>query len=153
MKIQTQLTVRERFHNPWVYEDRDQKVKVLLVDDHQLMHGVLKKIVNAENDLTVIAEAFDGEEAIKLAQETSPDIIIMDVNMPRKNGIEATKEIMSRMPSLRIIGLSLHDHEDVIKSMLTAGASAYLTKDQAFKTLCSTIRREAKLMRSSGVQL
>lgn len=129
-------------------EERDQKVKVLLVDDHQMIHEGLKKIVDAENDLVVIAEAFDGEEAIKLAQETSPDIIVMDVNMPVMNGIEATKEIMLRMPALRIIGLSLNNHENTVKSMLSAGASAYLTKNEAFETLCPTIRREARKVKN-----
>src|SRR5699024_9781231 len=101
--------------------------------------------VNEQEDLTVIGEASNGKEAIKLAAETAPDIVVMDVNMPDMNGIEATQKIMSNDPNLRIIGLSLHNHGNVTESMLQAGASAYLSKNEAFETLCATIRSEAAL--------
>lgn len=121
------------------------KIKVLLADDHKLVRQGLKKIINAENDMTVVAEAADGEEAIKETRKVVPDIILMDVNMPVKNGIEATQEIMKEMSQVRVVGLSLHDDEKVTKSMREAGASAYLTKNEAFKTLCATIRSEASV--------
>lgn len=122
----------------------DQKIKVLLADDHKMMREGLRKIVEEEDDLVVVAEAADGQEAIKLAEDTSPDIIVMDVNMPVMDGITATKELTtSRTGQQRIIGLSLHDHDKVIKSMRDAGASAYLSKNEAFETLCATIRSEA----------
>lgn len=120
-------------------------IKVMLVDDHQMVLKGLKKIVDAEDDLTVVAEASDGEEAVRLARENSLDIIVMDVNMPRKDGIEATQEIKSIMPEICVVGLSLHDDKEVVDSMRNAGATAYLTKSEAFETLCATIRSEAKL--------
>lgn len=119
------------------------KIKVLLADDHKMMREGLKKIVEEEEDLEVVGEASNGEEAVELARETSPDIIVMDVNMPVMDGITATQEITSAMPGQRVIGLSLHDHERVIESMRSAGAIAYLTKNEAFETLCATIRSEA----------
>lgn len=120
-----------------------RKIKVLLADDHQMMRKGLKKIVDAEDDLVVIGEASNGEEAIGLARETMPDIIVMDVNMPVMDGIDATKRISSIMPRVSIIGLSLHNHQEVIDSMRHAGASAYLSKNEAFETLTATIRSEA----------
>lgn len=123
------------------------KIKVLLVDDHKMMREGLRKLIEEEDDLTVIAEASDGKEGIKLARETSPDVIVMDVNMPGINGIEATREITGHAPDMRIIGLSLQEEESVARAMRNAGASAYLTKSEVFETLCATIRSEAATAR------
>lgn len=120
-------------------------IHILLVDDHDMMRKGLKKIIDAEEDMQVVGEAVDGEEAVSMAKETSPDIIVMDINMPRMNGIEATTIIMSSEMDLRIIGLSLHDSKEVMQGMLSAGATAYISKDEAFKVLCNTVRREARL--------
>lgn len=122
----------------------NQLIKVMLVDDHEMVRKGLKKIVENEDDLTVVAEASDGVEAVELAQEKIPDIIVMDVDMPRMNGISATEKIVSRLPNVRVVALSLHDHQEVINNMRNAGATAYLSKNEAFETLCATIRSEAK---------
>ncbi|MEX0719448.1 MAG: response regulator transcription factor, partial [Balneolaceae bacterium] len=122
------------------------KITVLLVDDHQMMRKGLQKMIDAQDDLMVIAEVADGKDALKVAQETSPDVIVMDVNMPGMNGIDATLQVSAILPNIRIIGLSLHDNKDVAEAMRNAGASAYLTKSEAFETLCATIRSEAQLM-------
>lgn len=121
----------------------DSKIRVLLVDDHKMMREGLKKIIKEEDGIEVIAEASDGREAVTLAHEVKPDIIVMDVNMPLMNGIEATRKITADNPDVRIIGLSLHDSSNVNKAMKNAGASAYLTKTEAIEELCATIRREA----------
>lgn len=128
-----------------INEESHQKIHVLLADDHQMMREGLKKVVETEEDLVVIGEAADGEEAVELTGRTSPDVVVMDVNMPRMNGMDATKKIISSIEDVRVIGLSLHDHQEVVDSMRNAGASAYLTKNEAFETLCATIRSEAKL--------
>lgn len=99
-------------------------------------------MIEREDDLTIIAEASDGQEAVEQARGNTPDVIVMDVDMPVVDGIEATQKIKSEMPEIRIIGLSLHDSRGVINDMQSAGASAYLTKNEAFETLCATIRNE-----------
>lgn len=120
-----------------------QRIKVLLADDHQMVREGLRKIIEEENDMMVIAEAADGEEAVKLCHEHAPDIVLMDVNMPVMGGIEATQKILSAMSHIRVIGLSLHNDESVIEEMYNVGATAYLTKTEAFEALSATIRGEA----------
>lgn len=124
---------------------KKQKIEVMLVDDHQMMREGLKKIIDAEDDMVVIAEAANGEEAITLARESSPDVIMMDVNMPVMDGIDATQEITSFMPQVRVVGLSLHGHQQVRDSMRDAGATAYLSKEEAFESLCATVRSETRI--------
>lgn len=122
-----------------------QTAKILIVDDHEMVRRGLRKMIENQDDLVVIAEASNGEEAVKYARETSPDVIVMDVNLPGMDGIEATRKITSEMPNVRVIGLSLHDEKGVSEDMRSAGASAYLTKTEAFETLCATIRSEATM--------
>lgn len=124
--------------------DHQDKIKVLLVDDHKMMRDGLKKIINEQPDLTVIAEAADGEGALKIAEMTCPDVVVMDVNIPVIDGIETTRKLLEKMPDVRVIGLSFHAHQDVVDSMKNAGATAYLTKTEAFETLCATIRSETR---------
>ncbi|MEX2573756.1 MAG: response regulator [Balneolaceae bacterium] len=120
----------------------DQKITVLIADDHEMVRKGLRNLIEKEADLVVIAEAADGTEAVKFAGELFPDVIVMDVNMPAMDGIEATQLIKKKMPEVYIIGLSLHDDEQVSNEMRKAGASAYLSKTEAFETLCATIRNE-----------
>ncbi len=117
-------------------------IKVLLVDDHEMMREGLRNIIEVEDDLTVVAEAPNGEDAVELTQEAKPDVVIMDINLPGMNGIEATKIIKDKYPKMRVIGLSLHDDEEVKREMREAGASAYLTKTNAIEALCAAIRSE-----------
>ncbi len=128
-------------------EEGGETIRVLLVDDHKMMLKGLCKIVDAQEDMEVIGEATNGKEAVELARETSPEIVIMDVNLPKINGIEATRQIKTQLPTARIIGISFHRNQDVIDDMRSAGASAYLKKDEAFETLSETIRAEASASR------
>ncbi|SMO82095.1 PAS domain S-box protein [Fodinibius sediminis] len=123
--------------------ERSQKVNVLLVDDHDMVRCGLRQVVEKEDDIVIIGEASNGQEAVELARRDHPDIIIMDVNMPVMNGIEATQIIKKEMPCVRIIGLSLHESQEVAENMQNAGASAYLTKSEAFESLITTIRAES----------
>lgn len=128
---------------PPAEEKQNTKIKVLLADDHKMMRKGIRNLIEEESDMVVVAEAADGNEAVNLANETSPDVVIMDVDMPVMNGIEATRKILSDEIQTKVIGLSLHDREDVERAMKNAGASVYLLKNEAFETLCATIRSEA----------
>lgn len=116
------------------------KVKVLLVDDHSLVRKAVRKIIDRHQEMVIVGEATGGEEAIRLSRKTSPDIILMDVNMPGIDGIEATRRIIAEMPEIRIIGFSTNDKKIVVEKMKMAGASAYLSKDDAFDLLIDTIQ-------------
>lgn len=118
-----------------------RKIEILIVDDHPLMRQVTRKRLEREEDFVVIAEAMNGVEAVELSNEHSPDVILMDVNMPEMDGITATKEIMAHSNQAVIIGFSLHNHELAINGMLQAGAVAYHTKTESLDILCSTIRK------------
>lgn len=123
-------------------EKQHRKIRVLLVDDHKMMRRGLRQLIEEQDDMIVVEEASTGKEAVGLARETSPHIIIMDVNIPDMDGIEATQKIKIEMPNVLVIGLSLHNNPEVIEDMRRAGASDYLTKDEAFESLIAAIRAE-----------
>lgn len=121
----------------------EEQIKVLLVDDHQMMRDGLRNTINKQEDMKVSGEASNGKEAIQFVNENPPDAIVMDVDMPDMIGIEATHKIMSIIPEAIVIGLTLHDSPKLRENMLRVGASAYITKNEAVETLCSTIREKA----------
>jgi LuxR family maltose regulon positive regulatory protein len=112
----------------------------MLVDDHTVVRDGLKMILHDEADIDVIGEAGDGEKAIKLAGKLLPDVIIMDVNMPKVTGIEATRRIKEEHPEIGIIALSINDDPGTTKAMLEAGACAYLNKSGSAEDVCGVIR-------------
>lgn len=118
-----------------------EKIRVLLVEDHHLMRKGLAELLQEKKDLAVVGEAADGIEAIELADRLKPHVILMDVTMPKLDGIEATTRIMRNHPDVRIIGLSMHDDEVFRQKMLGAGAVDFLTKSDMPETLIETIRR------------
>jgi PAS domain S-box-containing protein len=114
-------------------------VRVLLVDDHLMLRQGLRTVVDGHPRLEVVGEAGDGLEAIDLARTLSPDVVVMDVNMPRCDGITATQRIKQEFPHIRVIALSMHNSSDMMERMKQAGASQYLTKESAAGQLCSAI--------------
>ncbi|RZT23279.1 MULTISPECIES: response regulator [Fictibacillus] len=104
-------------------------ITILLVDDHAILRDGLKNILSFEDDMKVIGEAISGEEAIKLADELAPDVIIMDINLPGINGVETTAIIKSKNPNARILVLTMYTHDEYLLSALKAGADGYLLKD------------------------
>lgn len=123
-------------------DEESQKVKILLVDDHQIVRKGIRKFIKDKQGMVVVGEAADGKEAIDLCQKMAPDVVLMDVNMPILDGIEATKKITSDMPEICIIGLSMHHKSKFIEKMKDAGASAYISKTEIIESLVQTIRRE-----------
>jgi len=119
-------------------------IKVLIVDDHALLREGLVKILSLDNDLEIIGEASRGEEAITLARKLKPDVILMDINMPGLNGIEATKVIKAELPRIGIIALTIHDDEEYIFELVRAGVSGYVLKDIQPERLISAIKDVAQ---------
>ena len=115
-------------------------IKVLLADDHQILRQGLRTLLEREPDLEVVAEADNGRSTVRLARETQPEVIIMDVAMPDLNGIEATRQIISEMPKVKVIALSMYADRRFVANMLKAGASGYLLKDCASEELVRAIR-------------
>ena len=107
------------------------KLRILLGDDHALLRSGLRKILQERVDWEVVGEAGDGREAVRRALELQPDLAILDIGMPRLNGIEATRQIVRRLPDVRVLILSMHADEAYIVRALKAGASGYLLKDSA----------------------
>lgn len=115
------------------------KIRVLLVDDHRMLRQGLRTIVNAHPRLEVIGEAGDGLEAVELTRTLKPAVVVMDVNMPRCDGVAATKRIKEECPDIKIIALSMHNSPDIVARMKQAGACGYLTKESAGGQLCRAI--------------
>lgn len=118
-------------------------IKILLADDHKMMREGLRALIEEQPDMAVIAEAEDGRSAVQLATTLSPDVIIMDVSMPRLNGIEATRKIVAKLSHAKILALSMHYDRKVVMEILNAGASGYLLKDCAFEELACAIHAVA----------
>jgi DNA-binding NarL/FixJ family response regulator len=118
----------------------DQKIKVMIVDDHPIVRDSLIMHLKKQTDIEIVAEAGDGEEAVELAGKLMPDIIIMDISMPKLNGLEATKIIKAQWPDIEILVLTVHNDTEHILKILEAGASGYLTKDILGNKLIHAIR-------------
>lgn len=118
----------------------DRKLRVLLADDHTIIRRGIAELLSRQADMEVVGEAGDGWEAAHLAEELRPDIILMDVAMPRLSGIEATRTIVSSWPEARILILTIHDRDDYLFRALQAGAAGYLLKDADVDELLQGIR-------------
>jgi len=115
------------------------KITVLLVDDHNIVREGLKALLSAEEDITILAEAQSGREAVRLAASLHPEIVIMDLAMPLLNGWEATRQILRAVPSAKVIVLSTYDGDEHIQQAIGAGAAAYLIKQTAAADLIKAI--------------
>jgi DNA-binding NarL/FixJ family response regulator len=113
--------------------------RVLLADDHGVVRKGLRSLLESEPDVQVVAEATDGKEAVRLAEELEPDVIVMDIAMPLLNGIEATARITKARPETRVIILSMHSDESYLARALTAGAQGYLLKESAEEVLVRAV--------------
>jgi PAS domain S-box-containing protein len=140
VKVSTIKSTTVTYHKA-VDGESNNKIRLFLVDDHTILRKGLKVLLQHELDMEVIDEASDGIEAVEKAEQLRPDVILMDINMPRMNGIDATKEIIARMPDMKIIGLSIHEDPAIIHTMISAGAVGYITKGSPTEELCAEIRK------------
>ena len=127
------------------------RLQILLADDNEPFRRRLRNLVDKSPDLEVLGEASDGEEAIRLARELQPDVVITDVVMPQLNGIEATRRIKRESPGVAVIALSMHGEDGFRRAMLDAGASTYLLKDNVLHELPKVLHAMAAA-RWQGVQ-
>src|SRR5207244_9911078 len=118
---------------------RDMTTRILLADDHTLVREGLRKILEAQPGWEVIGEAADGREAVRLAVELKPDLVIVDLAMPHLSGVDAIQQIVRRLPSTRVLVLSMHADEVYVTRALKAGAHGYLLKDSAGTDLLRAI--------------
>jgi DNA-binding NarL/FixJ family response regulator len=119
-------------------------IRIQLADDHMIIREGLKSLIQKEQHLEIISEVDNGRSAVEKALSLIPDIIIMDINMPGLNGIEATKHILSKHPDIRIIALSMFSERRYVMGMLKAGVSGYLLKNCAFNELLKAIETVSK---------
>jgi len=115
-------------------------IRVLLADDHAVLRAGLKALIDAEPDLTVVGEAGNGEEAVRLTERLKPDVVVMDISMPVKDGLQATAEIGATAPGTRVLVLTMHAEEQYLLKVLEAGGSGYVLKRSADTELMEAIR-------------
>jgi DNA-binding NarL/FixJ family response regulator len=119
----------------------DKKISVMIVDDHPLFRQGLRRVIEAEDDMEVIIEVGDGEEALRLAQKIVPDVIMMDVNIPKVNGLQVTRSLKSNLPNIGVIILTAYHDDEQIFHAIKAGAGAYYPKDVTPRKLVEAIRQ------------
>jgi NarL family two-component system response regulator LiaR len=119
---------------------KKDKLTVLIADDHPLVREALHRALDVEGDMKVVAEATDGEEAVKLVSELKPNVVVMDIVMPKVNGIEATKKIKEIAPDTAILILTAYDDDEYVLGLLDAGAAGYLLKSARGRDLVGAIR-------------
>jgi DNA-binding NarL/FixJ family response regulator len=129
------------------------KSRIILVDDHNLFREGLKSLLKDDPRISIVGEASNGREAVKLCTEEKPDLVIIDIAMPELNGIEATRQIIAKTPATKVIALSMHSSRRFILDMLKAGASGYLLKDCAMEELDMAITavRDNKMFLSPSI--
>jgi len=119
-------------------------ITVLLAEDHMIVREGLRSILEAEGDIEVVGQAQDGRQAVELAKQLLPDVIVMDIAMPRLNGLEATRQILKIVPATRILMLSAHSDDAYVEQVMSLGAAGYLIKQTSLLILAKAIREANK---------
>ena len=120
------------------------KVRIVLAEDHTILREGLRALLTADPDFEIIAEAADGREAVRLVEKQIPDLILMDLSMPRMTGMDAIREIKKRYPQTKIIALTVHKTEEYLRTTLQAGADGYVLKDATHDELMMAIKSVLK---------
>jgi DNA-binding NarL/FixJ family response regulator len=121
----------------------DKRIRLVLADDHAVVRAGTRELLEQQSDLNIVGEASDGEEAVRLAHELQPDVIVMDVRMPRMTGVEATRRIKAECPDVKVLVLTAHDDDEYVFALLQAGANGYLMKTAEIEELVKAIRTVA----------
>jgi len=122
----------------------EQKVRIVLVEDHTILREGLRALLTADPDFEIIGEAADGREAVRFVEKQVPDLILMDLSMPRMTGMDAIREIKKRYPATKIIALTVHKTEEYLRTTLQAGADGYVLKDATHEELMLAIQNVLK---------
>jgi two-component system response regulator NreC len=116
------------------------KIRILLADDHAILRDGIRALLEDEPEMEVVGEAENGLDVVRMADQLRPDIVLMDIGMPRLNGLEATRQILNLSPQTRVLILTMHDNEEYIRQVLAAGALGYILKDAAARDLIHAIK-------------
>jgi DNA-binding NarL/FixJ family response regulator len=120
-----------------------EEIRLVLADDHAVVRSGTRELLEQQPDLKIVGEASDGEEAVRLAHELKPDVLVMDVRMPRMSGVEATRRIKAECPEVKVLVLTAHDDDEYVFALLQAGANGYLLKTAEIEELVRAIRTVA----------
>ena len=121
-----------------------EKINIIIADDHPIVRGGLKQAIESDSNLIVLGEANNGEEAISLIEELSPEIAVLDIDMPQMDGFAAAREIQKRRLAVKIIFLTIHSEEDLFHSAMDLGANGYILKDSVITEIVACIKAVAK---------
>ncbi len=119
-------------------------IKLMLVDDHAVLRDGLRNILELEDDIRVVGEAVSGDDALKKVPMCEPDVILMDINMPEKNGVEVTGILKKKYPSIKVLVLTMHNHDEYFMAAIREGADGYLLKDAPSEQVVEAIRTVAR---------
>ncbi len=116
------------------------RVKIIIADDHAVVREGIRMILEAQPDFEVVGEAEDGEEAVRLARKLDPDVVVMDISMPKQNGVEATQQIREALPGVQVLILTMHEEQTYLFQLLRMGAAGYVLKRAAATDLVEAVR-------------
>lgn len=138
-------------------QDHPKKISIVLADDHPLLRQALRNVLDQQADFEVVAEVGDGDEVVKVTTELIPDVVIMDISMPKLNGLEATRQIKAKHPEVAILVLTVHGEAEHVLGLLEAGAAGYLTKsvfgEEVVQAIRSVVAGETVLSAASSHQI
>lgn len=116
------------------------EIRVLLIDDHPIVRSGIRKLLEQANDIIVVGESDRGNDAVRMVKELSPDVLLLDMEIPDKSGVEVAQELQKIQSHVSVLALSAHDDEEYVLSLLSSGAVGYLTKEEALDTIVDAVR-------------